>query len=52
MDNSEIWKDVEGYEGIYQISNKGQLKNIQKNTILNPTIIKKGFYQYRYGNIL
>ena len=23
----EIWKDVEGYEGIYQISNKGRIKS-------------------------
>lgn len=24
----EIWKDVEGFEGLYQVSNKGRLKNI------------------------
>jgi len=24
----EIWKDVEGFEGLYQVSNKGRLKNV------------------------
>lgn len=45
MGHQEIWKDIEGYEGIYIISNHGQLKNILRKTILNPTITKKGFYQ-------
>ena len=29
----EIWKDVVGYEGLYQVSNKGRVKsnNYQKN---------------------
>lgn len=26
----EIWKDVVGYEGIYQVSNKGRVKRIGK----------------------
>lgn len=43
--NNELWKDIKDYEGIYQISNRGDLKNIVKNTILNPSITKKGFYQ-------
>lgn len=25
--NNEIWKDIEGYEGLYQISNKGRVKS-------------------------
>ena len=29
----EIWKDIEGYEGIYQISNIGNIKNSKKNKI-------------------
>lgn len=24
----EIWKDIEGYEGIYQVSNKGRVKRL------------------------
>ena len=26
----EIWKDIQGYEGIYQISNKGRVKALKK----------------------
>lgn len=28
--NKEIWKDIVGYEGIYQVSNFGRVKSIQK----------------------
>ena len=37
----EIWKDVVGYEGIYEVSNKGKLELINikqlipKNTVLD-----------------
>lgn len=30
----EIWKDVKGYEGWYQVSNTGKIKNVQSNKIL------------------
>jgi hypothetical protein len=26
----EVWKDVEGYEGLYQISSKGQVKRVER----------------------
>jgi len=26
----EIWKDIEGYEGFYQISNKGKVKSLKR----------------------
>lgn len=28
MDNCEIWKDINGYEGLYQISNFGRVKSL------------------------
>lgn len=32
MDNSiEIWKDIEGYEGLYQISNMGRVKAMSRS---------------------
>ena len=45
----EIWKDIPGYENLYQISNKGKIKsfyNYRRNgtNILTPKI-KKGYYQ-------
>ena len=26
-----IWRDIEGYEGVYQVSNLGQVKNLNYN---------------------
>lgn len=50
----EIWKDIEGYEGFYQVSNLGQIKSLDryikckngaerymKGRILNHTVNKK-----------
>lgn len=28
MDNNEIWKDIQGYEGKYQVSNLGRIKRL------------------------
>jgi hypothetical protein len=49
----EIWKDVVGYEGIYQVSNKGRVKRIGKyrnqitewesNKILKPGVKNNGY---------
>lgn len=39
----EVWKDVLGFEGRFQISNKGVLKNIQTNKILKQHVSKKGY---------
>ena len=33
MEN-EIWKDIKGYDGKYQISNKGNIKNVKRNKLL------------------
>ena len=27
----EVWKDIEGYEGLYQISNLGRVKSLERN---------------------
>lgn len=27
----EIWKDVKGYEGLYQVSNLGRVRNVKYN---------------------
>ena len=24
----EVWKDIEGYEGLYQVSNTGKIKSL------------------------
>lgn len=52
----EIWKDIKGYEGLYQISNNGRVKSLLKVTkfgnrlkvneemILKPALGKRGYY--------
>ena len=40
----EEWKDIQGYEGLYQVSNKGQVKSTRNNIILKPMISDKGYY--------
>jgi hypothetical protein len=50
----EIWKDIDGYEGKYKISNYGRVKSLQrvskngakiKERILNPSPQKNGYVQ-------
>lgn len=35
----EIWKDIEGYEGLYQISNLGRIKSMKKKRCLKEKIL-------------
>ena len=38
----EIWKDIEGYEGLYQISNKGNVKSLNyRNTGRSQNLVPK-----------
>ena len=44
----EIWKDIEGYEGLYQVSNKGRAKRLQskgckQERILTPVKNRCGY---------
>ena len=42
---NEIWKDIEGYEGLYQVSNLGRVRSFHcgKTKILNPKPSKQGY---------
>ena len=47
INTHEIWKDVEGFEGIYQISNFGRLKSYKVNPKVGyilSNVNKKGGY--------
>ena len=48
----EYWKDVVGYEGIYKVSNFGQVKSIKfnKEKILKLDLTTKGYYQIKLYN--
>lgn len=36
----EIWKDIEGYYGLYQVSNLGNVKSLCQNNMKNNPIMK------------
>ena len=42
----EIWKDIPGYEGLYQASNLGRIRSLKRNKvrILKPCRNKNGYY--------
>lgn len=31
----EIWKDIQGYEGLYQVSNMGRIKSLERTRNMN-----------------
>lgn len=39
----ETWKDIKGYEGLYQVSNIGNIKNIKRNKLLKLNTHKQGY---------
>lgn len=41
----EIWKNIEGYEGLYQVSDQGRVKSLKygKERILKPKLLKTGY---------
>ena len=51
MEN-EIWKDVIGYEGLYQISSLGNIKSFKrkKEIMLKPSIGDRGYYVVTLSN--
>ncbi|MDE5539402.1 MAG: NUMOD4 motif-containing HNH endonuclease, partial [Bacilli bacterium] len=44
VDNEEIWKDIKGYEGQYQVSNMGRVKSLK----FNRELILSGGYTLGY----
>lgn len=52
IDDMEIWKNIKGYEGIYQISNLGRIKSLHnkfgnKELIMKQNLKRNGYYQIR-----
>ena len=42
MEIKEVWKDIRGYEGLYQVSNLGRVKSIDRK------ILQFNGYSYSY----
>lgn len=45
MDNEVIWKDIPEYEGLYKISNYGEIYSTYSNKLLKPRLDKDGYAQ-------
>ena len=41
--SNEIWSDVVGYEGLYKVSTKGDIKSIRRNKLLSLETNKAGY---------
>lgn len=51
----EIWKDIEGYEGLYQVSNLGRVKSFKRKGCRQDRILKcgispRGYHQVTLSN--
>ena len=46
----EEWKDITGYEGLYQISNLGRVKTLRTNKIMRQEKIRSGYLRVMLSN--
>lgn len=46
--NSEVWKDIKGYEGLYQVSNLGNVRSLNFNHIGEIRVLKPILNRYGY----
>ena len=51
----EVWKDIKGYEGLYQVSNLGRVKSLERTSSLNRKTSKtlcnricRPFFRYKW----
>ena len=42
---AEIWKPVKGYEGLYEVSNMGSVRNSKTGKLKIPQLMKRGYVQ-------
>lgn len=48
----EIWKDIKGYEGIYQVSNLGNIKSLNYNNTMKPKLRKTSLNHFGYEQVI
>lgn len=39
----EEWRDINEYEGLYQVSNLGRVKNVRRNKVLKTRLTTNGY---------
>ena len=47
----EVWKDVLGYEGYYQVSNLGNVKSLKRKGVLKDRMLKSNINSTGYHNV-
>ena len=47
---NEIWKDIFNYEGLYQVSNTGKVKSLERKSFNGHTLIKNKERLLKFGN--
>lgn len=47
----EIWKDIKGYEGKYQVSDKGNVRSLNYNNTGKPRNLKQKINRYGYNEV-
>ena len=50
--DNEIWKDIKGYEGLYQVSNLGRVKSLYVHNGTNERILKQDTEKFGYKRVL
>lgn len=48
MQEKEIWKDIPGYEGLYQVNQWGEIYSLYTNKKLKWSLHKDGYKQYNF----
>lgn len=51
MEEIEIWKDIGGYDGLYQISNLGNVKSLYFHSTRNPSLLRQENMRYGYKRV-
>lgn len=49
---NEIWRDIPGYEGLYQVSDRGDVKSLDRYVQYPPTSTRKGYSKRINSRIL
>ena len=47
---NEIWKDIPNYEGLYQVSNLGRIKSLERIDAIGNRLLKEKFLKPRLNN--
>lgn len=42
---TEVWRDVSGFEGLYQVSDRGRVRNLRTGRLLSPDNVR-GYLRY------